>query len=595
MATFYYATPEGEMSDEVCVEDAGYLIDAGVLTEDTLCWADGMDDWVPLRNFWEQAAAQEERDPGVGAYAGKSGDTGAGSAGSSHSNRGGVGPRGGGGAATATALDPDETRAVGALTGGGCDLAIHLASGKRKHPRRFWLVPAGRGSIGHDGDGGGEPVMGEALTVFWAKKRTSKTNKSARLLSVLDTWVASEKVCTVLKEAQRPCALTLVLAEDDAAQAGRGAPMLLVAPDTATKQVWITGCQVLMQGGRAQRQSLVTTATTEAEEEAATAAAMAMARTAQDAEIAAAEKAALMAEQAALLALAKADAAHLAAASGHVRRDEAADKGAAGAEQQARWAPATRQIAAAAEAARQAEAEAQAARAVEQERLVAARHAQAETEAARAAEEQRLAAARQAQAEAEAARVVEEQRLAAARQAEAEVVAAELSSDESMTGEADTLHSATIAAVEGQERARVVNVAGTDVAPRYVHAAQVVAEEEVQYPQAAPRVASLTATEARQATQSWTDDVSSILQRALVRQARQEHVVAERRPAAASVSSLDDDRAAKLEKMAAIIAAVDLPPPITSAERWEQEAGRAYKKLLPTAMRHRQVRTFEWH
>eukprot|EP01047_Picozoa_sp_COSAG01_P131845 COSAG01_NODE_61635_length_288_cov_1.365079_1_plen_34_part_01 len=33
------------------------------------------------------------------------------------------------------------------------------------------------------------------MTVFWAKKRTSKTNKSARLLSVLDTWVASEKVC----------------------------------------------------------------------------------------------------------------------------------------------------------------------------------------------------------------------------------------------------------------------------------------------------------------------------------------------------------------------------------------------------------------
>jgi hypothetical protein len=246
-------------------------------------------------------------------------------------------------------------------------------------------------------------------------------------------------------------------------------------------------------------------------------------------------------------------------------------------------------------AARQAEAENEAARVVEEQRLAAARQAEAQAEAARAAEEQRLAAARQAQAEAEAARVVEEQRLAAARQAEAEVVAAELSSDESMTGEADTLHSATIAAVEGQERARVVNVAGTDVAPRYVHAAQVVAEEEVQYPQAAPRVASLTATEARQATQSWTDDVSSILQRALVRQARQEHVVAERRPAAASVSSLDDDRAAKLEKMAAIIAAVDLPPPITSAERWEQEAGRAYKKLLPTAMRHRQVRTFEWH
>ena len=48
MDGLHYASQDGERSDELSMDQVQALIADGTITDDTLVWGEGMDEWLPL-------------------------------------------------------------------------------------------------------------------------------------------------------------------------------------------------------------------------------------------------------------------------------------------------------------------------------------------------------------------------------------------------------------------------------------------------------------------------------------------------------------------------------------------------------------------
>jgi hypothetical protein len=45
-----YVTEEGEASEELDMATVAQLVEQGVIEPDTLCWTEGMDEWMPFED-----------------------------------------------------------------------------------------------------------------------------------------------------------------------------------------------------------------------------------------------------------------------------------------------------------------------------------------------------------------------------------------------------------------------------------------------------------------------------------------------------------------------------------------------------------------